>query len=238
VRIVTSSPRNGLTGRRWWPIIAVLYVVPLVCPAQDQIRVQQGEAIKAAVLKLDLKRRPELAVIGRDLLMRRGVLVRMSDEELIIKPPKNAPGLSIRYQEILQLSGRGINLSFIADPDVTSLGTWADVKGIARGCPIAVVLTNGKEMYGSFGGAQDLYINLVGARADAVLSIRKEIVDKVFGVTDGKGGVKEYTGKGMKGGSEVGAPEALVVMPVATGAGALIGLAKQKKRRVIPVYVR
>lgn len=224
--------------RATWLIFGVITLASAVCPSQGDSRIKQGASVKSAALKLDLKTQPKVTIIGRDLLMRRGVVTSVGDAELVVQPPKKAPEVGIVYTEILQITGPGLNISFVPDPQASAHGDWSDVRRIGLYGPIGVVLVNGKEMFGRFGGAGDENLALLGAGKGSVLKIPRESIVRVFGVTDGKGGVKEYTRRGLKGGSQVGAPEALVVMPVAAGVGSLIGLSKQKKRRVILVFAR
>lgn len=224
--------RRGLIG-------AVICLGAIVSYSQNDSRIHEGSQVKAAVSSLDLKRRPTVNITRRDLVSLSGVLIGTGEDELSVsfKIGKGLHEVNIRYEDVLEIAGSGIRLSFVPDPEASVQGSWTDVKGIAIYRPIGVVLSNGKEMSGYFGGADDKMLTLIGASAAARLGIPSEIVVRVFGVTDGKNGVKEYTRRGMKAGG-VPAPEALVLMPITTGVGAMIGLSKQKKRRVILVFAR
>ena len=220
-------------------VIAIIAFATLIAPSQDDKRTREGVQVKTAVANLDLKKRPSVNITRRDLVSLSGVLIGAGDDELSVsfKIGKGLHEVNIRYKDVLEIVGSGIRLSFIPDPEAVVQGSWKDVKVIAMYRPIGLVLSNGKEMSGHFGGADDKILTLVGASAAARLGIPTEMIVRVFGVTDGKNGVKEYTRRGMKAGG-VPEPEALVLMPITTGVGALIGLSKQKKRRVILVFAR
>ncbi|MFN2411832.1 MAG: hypothetical protein ABR535_02095 [Pyrinomonadaceae bacterium] len=219
-------------------LVGVIGFGAIVSCSQDAGRLRESAEVKAAVSALDLKKRPSVDIIRRNLFSLSGVVTSVGEDVFLVRVKSKTSDLefSIRYADVLEVIGSGIHLSFVPDPLAKNHGSWAHVAGLGTQGQIGVVLRNGKEMVGYFGGADEEKLTLVGNRLDAVLDIPRKMIVRVFGVTDGKAGVKEYTRKGLKGGSEVGAPEALVVMPVAAGVGSLIGLAKQKKRRVILVF--
>jgi hypothetical protein len=212
-----------------------------VCHAQDQQRDQQAVQVKSSVTTLRLKDRPSVAVIRRDLSRVSGNVTAVGEEDFVITrkgPSDRATDVTVRYRDVLEMSGGGIRISFAPDPRSRVHGDWDDVKALRHYTYIGVVLKNGKDMYGRFAGADEKKLTLLGQTNDAVLRIPSDMVTRVFGYSDGKNGVKENTRKGLKVGSEVGAPAALIVAPVATGVGALIGLGQQKQAKILLVFAR
>jgi len=182
-----------------------------------------------------------VAVIRRDLSRVSGNVTGVGEEDFIVTrkgPPDGAKHVTVRYQDVLEMSVGGIRISFAPYPQSPVHGRWDDLKTLRHNTYIGVVLKNGKDMYGRFAGADEKKLTLLGQTNDAVLAIPSDIIARVFGYSDGKNGVKENTRKGLKAGSEVGAPEALIVAPVAVGVGALIGLGQQKQAKILLVFAR
>ncbi len=220
--------------------LAFVPVLVISAGAQGDADVtRQAAEVKVAVSRLSVAKRPTLSITLRTLATMEAVLISVSEDSFAVavkKMPDWSKDRVIHYSHVLAISGPGIAVSFVPDPASTPYGTWADVQGIGQNQNIGIVLASGKDMHGRFGGATETEFTLLGATYDAVLEIPRASIVRVFGMNRGRSGVKEYTLKGLKSGSQVGAPEALVTMPVFAGIGALFGLAKQKGESIILVY--
>ena len=224
--------------------LRVLFCILLVIAFSDASEAQPAEAemIKAAVAKISAAKRQPIRIMLRSLSEMEAVVTSAGEESftvMIQKVKDWSKERTILYKDVLAISGAGINVSLVPDPAMTTpYGSWDAVAGITRRQRIGIVLANGKDMNGWFGGATPTSLTLLGPTDQSIMKVPRAQIVRVFGLKRGGPGVKEYTRRGLKGGSEVGAPEALIVAPVSAGIGALIGLAKQSKESIILVYSR
>jgi len=215
-------------------------------PAAPQAEAEAGRAarVRAAVLLLVARPKARVRVTVGDLSEWEGRAAEPGADSFILVV-RVAKGLflerRVAYDEVLELRGDQVSLSFFPDPAQRPYGTWETVRRLEFGDMLELTLAGGRRVKGRVNNTTETELSLLGRDGVATEYGRREIV-RIFRIGDGSGGAVAGAGSGMAKGVKVwgglratreGAVGAGVVGGVGAGVGALTGAASKGRKRLL-----
>jgi hypothetical protein len=125
--------------------ITVLLFMPVSVIPQVVDRELQIEQVQTAIGNL-VSRNHRAEIMLRDLTELEGTVTAMLDDSFSLKI-KGANGRRIEakilYEDVLEVKGKNVSISFIPDQDLRPYGTWDDVLKINYNHNLEIVFENG-----------------------------------------------------------------------------------------------
>ena len=210
----------------------VLFVLPVAALSQDDIRRQQIERVRALVRSFG-PGPTKVAILTRTMIATRGKIVRSRETSFDLK--HNDGVTTIFYDNVLELGSEKGSISLVPDRASRNHGSWSDVGRIYPGTKILVVYNDGSTAKGFSHSITETVLIMVDKNGRERVDVPRDRIQAFYGLIGGYGGVKAGASKGAEG-IHTGSRDKLPNL-VATGVGALIGLAKSDGRPIL-IYSR
>lgn len=213
----------------------------LVAAQQGNEQARQAEQVKAAVARLPAKK-ARLRVTLRDLSNFEGVAAPPDEDSfpLIVRDVRGVHHeVVIKYRDVLELKGKGVTVGFVPDPMARPYGSWGDVRALAFGDPVEVVLDGGRKVRARISNTAETGVTLLAPDGRETVHGRDSVL-RVFRVRDKSAGASAMGGgiRGKQIGEVFNGPGKAIGTGIGSGVGALVGaLQKNGKRRVL-VYAK
>jgi hypothetical protein len=209
-------------------LITLLGLVAFQADAQDDLRSQQAQAVRAIVESLEPKR-AKVTLLSRRLIGVKGKIVRSRADSFDLKVRGRVT--TVPYLAVLEMLGGGRSISFVPADDSPNHGAWADIGNIYPATRIVVLLSNGKSVKGFSNSITETKLVMVDEKGRERVELPREQIACVYGLIGGYGGVKSGASKGVEQTTASGRDK----LPglVYTGISALTGLAKSDGRPIL-----
>jgi len=237
-RTICFEPRVELSGAALVPgtFRFITFVFLLSCflqsvRSQDQLDTEIKN-VKTVVGECAQERR-KTTVLLRSLAYAKGRLFHFDEDSLYLTTGKLDRRLS--YKDVLEIRCGDSSVSNIPDPSSKTYGRWEDIGRVFGGTRIAVLLADGKSVKGFANSSSASGLVMVDDKGRERIDIPRERVVAFYGLLGGYGGVKKGASKGAEG-LHTGGRDKLPGL-VATGVGALMGLAKSDGHPIL-IYSR
>lgn len=137
--------------------------------------------IKTAVEKLKVEDKPGLTAVLFDMRVIEGKFIRRDDRTFTIdakrKKLPSAP-IEIRYDQVLELIGDGVSISYFPDPDTAPYSTWDELKLVAYGDTLEIDRLDGEGAFGIFLRVTESEIFLLDG--NKTISVKRDEIKRVF----------------------------------------------------------
>jgi len=209
----------------------------------------QTEEVRAAVYSL--RQSGELSINGvlYDMRTFEGKLIHVDDESFSVnlkKGSKRRGMMTIRFKQVLELTGKGVSISYFPDPNLTPFADWTAVKKLTYGDTLEVERAGGGNVFGVLFRVSDTSVTVMDGnrpkeiKRDEVKRIflaRREshsIAKAVKGAGKGAGSVGRGSGSNQIGAAAV---EGAIRVAAAT-AGAVGAVARRSPNDRLLIYAQ
>lgn len=187
----------------------------------------QADAVRSLTGELS-KRSSKASVLTRALVFRSGKVIKSTSEWFDLKSGKHT--VTIKHDDVLEMSGGGKSLSFVPDAPQQHHGTWEDVGHIYPNTKIVIILTDGKAVKAFANSATPTRLVVIERERYERWEVERDRVEAVYGLIGGYGGVKANASKGAEA---MNASRDKLLGGILTGAAALAGLVKSDGRPIL-----
>lgn len=195
-------------------IIVLFGLVPCVVMPQNADRLQQAAEVKKAIGQIAATKKTNAHIILRDLREFDGNVTEVDADSFGVnfKPKKKGwftkgtnsnskPASVLKYNDVLQLEGNELLLSFVPNPTQSPYASWDAIRAIGIGEFLQVHLTNGRKSHGVFLKSVDDRLTLM--RGNTEFYISREVISRVYRVKDNTVNLASKLLRGGQKGTEV-----------------------------------
>lgn len=163
-------------------LLTVLLVCASVCFAQtDPSKGSRADEVKTAVERLSALRDVRVRGVLFDMRVFDGKFLDKDDHTFTVDFKRRGQSRSvmvIKYEQVLELVGPGIAISYFPDPDTAPYSTWDELKRIAYGDTLEIDRLDGTGAMGVFIQVTESEIVLLDGNKN--LTLKREEIKRVF----------------------------------------------------------
>jgi len=153
-----------------------------VCFAQtDPSKPGRADEVKTAVERLSALRDVRVRGVLFDMRVFDGKFIDKDDSTFTVDSKRRGQPRSvmvIKYEQVLELVGPGIAISYFPDPDTAPYSSWDELKRIASGDTLEIDLLDGKGAMGVFIRVTEAEIALLDGNKNVL--IKRKGIKRVF----------------------------------------------------------
>ena len=213
--------------------VAISLVLLLCGVVRAQVvdeRQLQADEVRAIVKSFGSKP-TKVSLVTRSLVFRTGKVVAARENSFHLRyksePSDKTRIIDIPYQDVLELDAGGKWVSFVPEVTARNHGSMKDVGKIFAGTRILVIYTDKKaDLKYEIGFANSVsktHLVMIDKNGRARIDMPIEQVRAVYGLVDGRAGVKSSLSKNSTTGTDA---VVALLQGIAAGVGALFGMVK------------